>query len=59
MHRSVTFVGLGCKNLSKVLKISIECIKLSGYCVQLVVNRERLCVRHILVGVLHRRSTYV
>ena len=59
MHLSITFVGLRYKNLSKSLKISIECVKLLGSCVQREVRRERLRVRYIIVSVFYDQSVRV
>ena len=51
MRISVTFVGLRYENLNKVLKVSIERMKLLGSCVQREVRSERLRVRRIIVNV--------
>ena len=48
---SVTFDSLWYKNLSKVLEISIECIKLLGSYVQQEVHSESLRVEHSIVSV--------
>ena len=51
MYLSVTFDSLWYKNLSKVLEISIEGIKLLGSYVQQEVHSESLRVEHSIVSV--------
>ena len=59
MHLSVTFAGLGYKNLSKCIESEYQGIKLLGPHVWLEVNNEILHVKHIIVSVFYGRSMYI
>ena len=56
MHLSITFDGLGYKNLSKCIESKYRPYKLLGFHVQLVVNGESLRVQHVIVSVFYDQS---
>ena len=59
MHLSVTFAGLGYKNLSKCIESEYQGVKLLGPHVWLEVNNEILHVEHTIVSVFYGRRMYV